>query len=165
MEPGTTFAALLGRLREAYEDSPGTKVAGVPGQVTTADWCQAQCSQVYLRLDNMFRSQVSFPNPDNTPDTCGSVMAAVWHLGVWRCVHGLDGQGYPPPVEAQTEDAVQLLDDTCRLRSAAAAFIANDLVSGKGATLLGRWTPMGPMGNCAGGYWSFTTKLGRVRPS
>ncbi len=163
-EPATTFATLLGHLRTAYADEREVRVSGVVGQTTTADWCAGACGQVFLRLDNLYRSSTQFPNPDNTPDSCGGSMTAVWHLGIWRCVHGLTTDGQPPAPEDQTTDTVQLLEDTCTLRRAVEAY-ADGLRASKGAYLLGRWTPMGPFGNCAGGYWTLTTRLGRTRPS
>ncbi len=161
MEPAATLTALLKPLREAYAEEESTRVGAVPGQVTTADWCVAACSQVYVRLESLYRSTQQFPAPDSGADTCGAVMAAVWHIGVWRCVHDLQANGAPPAVEDQTADAVMILEDTCRIREAIASYAA-ELTSRRGSYQLGRWTPIGPLGACAGGYWTLTTRLGRT---
>lgn len=146
---------LLGELAVEYPEGSDVRLTFVPGQLKVDDWCWNHCGQVYLRLDAMFESP-SFPSP-NTSTAVGSMpLAARFHVGVARCLAGPDAEGNPPPPAEQAADAAQLTDDACKLL---AALRRASATLGRGASLLGAWTPQGPLGNCGGGYWPWTGRV------
>jgi hypothetical protein len=111
------------------------------------------CGTAWVRLDSAYPS-AAFPTADPSPrGSCTSPLAYRFHVGVVRCVPGLDHGGRPPNADAMALAAQRGYDD------AGAAYRAA-LCCGerhRGETLLGPWLPVGaPDGNCAGGYWPLT---------
>lgn len=156
MTPADAALDLLEVVGAAYpKDADTLGVTLVPGQITTDDWCWAGCGTAYIRLDTMYAS-TRFPQADAEP-RCDALMAARFHVGVHRCVAGMTEAGEPPTVEQQTEDALALMDDAHRLRCAIHTLPTPRYARGR--VLLGGWTPVGPLGDCAGGFWPVTLRL------
>lgn len=152
--PASIALDLIAGVGKAYEHDDSMRVALIPGAMVPDDWCWGGCGAVFVRLDQAYAS-TRFPTPDTSP-TCTAPLAARFHVGVARCVAGMSDKGQPPSAEAQTEDALILLDDLttlrCALRDVAAAYRG-------GEVLVGAWTPVGPVGDCAGGYWAVTIRV------
>lgn len=155
MKPTDAALELVAVVGGAYEGQDGVGVAFVPGQITVDDWCWSGCQTAYVRLDTLYPS-ARFPTPDTTPADPPSKRAARFHVGIHRCVHGMDGDR-PPSAAAQTEDALAILDDAELLYCALVPWTRARF--GRGRSLIGGWTPMGPLGDCAGGYWTVTLHL------
>lgn len=141
---------------ERFDVDASVRVVAAPGRTATSDWCWAGCSTVYVRLDTAFPS-TAFPTPAAAAETCAARLAARFHVGVYRCVAGLDSQGNPPSAADQTADAFAIMDDAERLRCAITAAVRP--VVGARNMILGSWTPDGVDGDCAGGYWPVTLRL------
>lgn len=155
MTPLDALDAILSAVSAEYAADADVKVTAQPGQTTTQDWCWGGCGMVWVRLDTAFPS-TAFPTPDQAPAACGAPLAARFHVGVARCVSGMDGGGNAPDPADQYADAALILTDAGRLRTALAC--ATPAFSRKGLHLA-EWRPMGPFGNCAGGYWTVTARL------
>lgn len=111
----------------------------------------------YVRLDGMGVSTAAYPSIDAAPSGRVGPLAATFHIGVARCVSVMQDGQRPPTVAEQTAEARQFLDDARRLRKAVRCCLADTL--GSKTTLLGRWTPQGPLGGCAGGFWPVTVRV------
>jgi hypothetical protein len=156
MTPAEAALSLLDALGEAYTAQDGVSVTLVPGQITTDDWCWGGCGSAYVRLDSAYRS-TRFPAPDSGAVTGPAPLAARFHVGIHRCVAGVTEGGEPPSTLAQTEDALALLDDLCRLDAAISRWAKVN--GGRNGWVLGAWSPVGPLGDCAGGFWPVTIRL------
>lgn len=146
---------LMEVLTVLYDDDPGMRVLAVPGQIIPDDWCWSGCAAAYVRLDTSYTA-VKFPTPDIIPDPSSGLVAR-YHVGLHRCVSGMDDSGNAPPPDEQTADALAIMRDAWRIRCALKAWAKT--YHGKGGFLLGTWTPAGPLGNCAGGFWPVTIRL------
>jgi hypothetical protein len=159
MRTPDALALLLECVHNEYADDQGDveeRVVAQPGQTRTEDWCQQGCGTLYVRLDSMVPSS-PFPNPDRTVTSVSAPLAATWHIGVLRCIPGMDAQGNPPDALDQTTAAAQLAGDADKLLHAIRCCLTDHFK--RGAQVIGAWTPTGPSGDCAGGYWVLTTRL------
>jgi hypothetical protein len=140
-----------------------------PGAQVPMDHCScdgvpaASCGQAWIRLDSVFPVD-PFPRQAITlTERCAGIVVGVRvQLGVFRCVPGMDANGNPPTV-VQMANATQTQMDDMRtlLRVAMCCDIPN--VASKDARALGGYTPVGPTGNCGGGFWTITYR--RTTPS
>lgn len=157
--PGEVGGLLVERLAEAYTAEPGVRVVFVPGGNVTHDWCWSGCGMVYVRVDSIYPSQ-AFPTSDTAPAACAMPLAVRFHVGVHRCIATMTESGEPPDPAEQSADALQLLDDADTLRCAIhAAQVGNPDRIPRKQSMLGAWTPQGPLGDCAGGFWPWTVRV------
>lgn len=126
----------------------------IPGQVLVTDFVWPNCDQAWVRLDSLFPSS-QFPIPDNRPTACATPVAMRWHVGIARCVNGLDENGQSPDAPDQAADSLQIMGDAMTIRTMLCELSKS---AGRGESLLGAWQPMGPLGNTAGGWWPWTVR-------
>lgn len=155
MTPADAALELLTVVGDAYTADPTMTASLIPGQVMVDDWCWGGCGTAYVRLNTSHHS-ASFPTPVAAPSSQPAPLVAQFHVGVNRCVHGMADDGTPPTPKQLTEDALVLLEDLCTLHTALTAWIQ---AKRRGNVLLGAWTPVGPLGDCAGGFWTVTLRL------
>lgn len=158
--------ALLGCLCAHLADSPGGETCFCslyPGLTVVADYCgcnraATKCGMAWVRLDRVFPYK-TFPQPDTTSDSCGSSLAAVFELGVYRCLPTPDAKGNPPTAAEQTNATRIQLGDW---RAMDAAIKCCDALDPKN-TVRGIYTARG-QGGCGGGVLLVTTSLRRRPP-
>lgn len=114
----------------------------------------------WVRLVRLFQSSAAFPAPDAKPIACAAVLAAVLEVGVYRCMHTLDGNGEPPSVVDQTNDALMLADDAMAM---ACAVLATQAIVGR-PYVMGGYQPLAS-GDCGGGALQVTVQLVRAAPA
>lgn len=128
----------------------------VPASLVAMDFCDCagalRCGMAYVRLDTVFPSRRF---PDQTTDArCTDPLAARVHIGVTRCLPGMDTRGNPPGVVEQSEAVRVQMGDMAAIRRT----IECCFDDGR-AVLLGAYTPVGDQGNCGGGFWSATVQV------
>lgn len=105
------------------------------------------CGMTWVRLVNVY--------PANTPgaqnqqaNNCASGLGAEFEVGVLRCtpIDAIDAEEEEADALATTSD---VLADIVSLRKAIVC--CNDIP--KNESVLGTWTPMGPLGGLVGGAW------------
>jgi len=123
----------------------------VPGQVPSMDFCDcldaSACGMGWVRLDTAYPSTV-FPQQQTAARNCRTPLALSIQVGVTRCVPGLDAAGNPPDAVEQAEAVRIQMGDMLAARRAIVCCLGDHP-----AHMLGRYTPLGPLGNCAGGFW------------
>lgn len=151
--------AFLAQIEIAYDDEPNIRCVAQPGENLITDWCAGSCAMAYVRVASLGVSTTGFPETDVAGGR-GGPLAATFHLGVARCVAMMDEQGNPPAPEQQTAEARQFLTDAQTLRRVVACTILEQRPHLYTKTVgLGTWTPQGPEGGCAGGYWPVSTRV------
>lgn len=119
-----------------------------PGeQVAWDDCCDdgGVGGQLWVRCLNVFPTG-PFPQQDNDQKCGVRFTTAVLAVGVVRCAHTLDDQGNSPTAEEMNGDTLGIMDDMEDLFTA----ITQDY---HWKHTVGRWSPLGPDGGCAGGEW------------
>ena len=120
---------------------------GVPGN---------SCGQAYVNLAAMFPVD-PFPRQAIalTEQCAGVVMGVQVNAGIFRCLPGMDAHGNPPTVlQMMTATQTQMDDMRTLLRVLMCCDIPG--VPAKDGRSLGRYTPVGPNGDCGGGFWTIT---------
>lgn len=153
---GTVGLSLLELLAATYPEDTGMRVTLVAGAIIPDDWCWSGCGAVYGRLDAVYPT-TDFPVPLTHPAPPGTPLAARWAVGVHRAVAGMDNAGNPPDPVRQSNDALALMHDAWILRCALLPWVKEQ--AHRGGAMLGNWTPVGPLGDCAGGYWPVTIRM------
>lgn len=111
------------------------------------------CGTAWVRLDSAFPSS-TFPNVDNTVTFCHGPLAYRFHIGVMRCVPGLDAKGNPPTAAQLLPSSQQIMEDADMLMEVARCCFGE---LHRKQVLTGPWVPLGqPDGNCAGGFVPIT---------
>lgn len=156
--------ALMDDLRaclcEALADDETCYCALYPGPLAVADWCTCKgrgdgCGMAWVRLDRLYPSQ-QFPIIDNSATSCGSPLAVVLEVGVYRCLPTVTGQGQPPNAAAQTNAVLRQTADAAAMHKALTC--CPELSASKRPTMLGVYTPVAA-GDCGGGLWQVTVQL------
>ena len=125
------------------------------GQSVSWDYCghcdSGSCGMVYIRPGVSFAS-TNFPNADgNSRLGCEGPLAWELEVGILRCFPAFaDDDGEPSPPDELTEASLLLVEDQVAIRTAIQCCESPYL---KTKVLLD-WQPVGPSGNCVGGYWS-----------
>lgn len=146
---------LLGCAISTVSPPPGRSFIQVGGEVAWDDCCDGQ---VWVRVRSINPSTVGAQRGGVVGDPCGFPFWEVEvSVGIVRCVAVVDDDGVAPRPLVITEDAGQMLDDMAALQTAiqccAPAIPTVQRLS------IGTWTPLGPLGGCAGGEWNATLLL------
>lgn len=148
------LSATASRLNEA-ERLPGL-VHIAPGLTVAWDNCCEGEGQLWVRVVDVVPTagaNAPFPGYDTTQrGNCPALLAVQIGLGVVRCVHTIRDDGTPPTGDEMSEDGEAMLLDMGILLDT----IQCDVRALPGVLTLkiGRWTPQGPEGGCAGGEWT-----------
>jgi len=154
--------ALLTCLCDALEASPGGATcfcALVPGGPPPMDSCGCNggktpgCGTAWVRLVRTFPSAV-YPAQDTSVRSCGVQQAAVFELGVYRCLPTLGANGSPPTSVEQTQATITQTGDWAAMVTAVRCC---DTLTGKDPVLGSYET--GSLGGCGGGRLTVTTRL------
>lgn len=132
--------ALLLAAWDALPDDrkPGRSVIAPGGEVAWDNCCDGQLS---VRI-------ISAVTAYDRGQKCVTGIKVTYGVAIVRCVQSLDDRGRPPTEEQITDDGFTMIDDMCALH---AGIETTDLGH---RTVIGSWTPSGPMGGCAGGEWT-----------
>lgn len=158
------LSAAASRLNAA--EVPAALVHLAPGATVAHDSCCEGGGQLYLRVIEVYPSVgngsngVPFPQMDAAQRGVGcgiNVLAFHLALGAIRCAHVLDDSGHPPTADEMSHDAEGTMVDLALLLDTLACDLAG--LPGVMQTKIGRWTPQGPQGGCAGGEWDFYVGL------
>jgi len=147
---------VLALLEAELLSSPGGRVGAallVPGAALVMDYCGApgDCGMAFVRVDSIFPSS-RFPQPDSTPNTCGTMTAVRLQVGVLRCLPVLDEAGNPPTAIEQDEAVRVQMGDYAAIRRVVECRL------GQADYLFGAYAPIGPMGDCGGGAVMLTVR-------
>jgi len=151
---------LLGCLCAEMPDTVGGDVCWcglLPGQLVPMDYCQCEgtnCGQAWVRIVSVYPSQ-QFPRQSIDYRSCADPLAVELNAGVFRCFPGLDENLHPPTVDQQLEAVRVQMSDQAAIRRAIQCCFGTDK---KRPAILGRYTPLGPAGDCGGGYWAVTVQ-------
>lgn len=162
----TTFAtSLLDCFCHELESSPGGKPCAcevIPGQQVTMDFCgpcgSGVCGMAWVRLDSVYPS-TRFPIQVQDSSSCTVPLAARFAVGIHRCLPTIGENGDPPSAVAQTNAALIGFGDMAAGRAAVECCAAVEPWRGRDRAL-GSWTPYGPQGDCGGGFWTVTVRIG-----
>lgn len=162
---GEVLDELLRCLCTALEDTPGGAACHcsmVGGREAIADRCTCGkngCGQAWVRVDRIYAYDTDVVTPARIP-ACGSPLAAVVEVGVFRCIPTVKGNGEAPSASALTDQVLGQVADAGAL--AAAINCCTAITSRKHA--MGVYTPR-DSGNCGGGVWPVTVALSRTVPA
>ena len=81
-------------------------------------------------------------------ENCVKPLAYELEVGVLRCFPTMDDDGAMPPADVTTEAAMGLLQDQYALYQAIMC------CEGLKTKAISAWQPIGPQGNCVGGFWT-----------
>lgn len=159
VDPVGRLAALildcaLAQLEAVCELPTPGRVFLAPGLEVAHDDCCEGGGQLWVRVIE----QIPYVPPGRVVNPCGSGMKTVrYGVGTIRCVHSLDSRGHPPSAATVTADAVGGWQDANALEQMfyCCLPVEGDLF----AKNLDRYDPIGPLGGCAGGEWTITTKV------
>ena len=126
----------------------------IPGQLMPMDFCNCgseaePCGQAFVQLDSLFPS-TRLPAQVNDHTSCNAPLAMEVKVGVYRCLPGLDGEGNPPD-ESQQLEAQRIAGGDMWAAYRAMHCCLNQ--HRRMDALIGRFQPLGPAGDCGGGYW------------
>lgn len=125
------------------------------GERVSWDYCgecdSGFCGMSYIRPGNAFVAS-TFPTPDGSSRLgCAGPLAYELEVGILRCFPAFDAEdGEPNSPELVAEASLLLMEDHLAIRTAIECCESPHL---KTKTLL-EWQPVGPSGNCVGGYWN-----------
>lgn len=142
------------------------------GALVPMDSCGCGCSsangQASVQVTSIFPTS-KFPRRGVDTEyrgPCGTAVtwAADLTMTVYRCVHGLKQDGAPPTCGEMDLDARIIQADAAAMRRAFACCDWNqpDPALRPAAIIPGAWSPVPPMGNCAGGFMPVTVDLGTL---
>lgn len=126
----------------------------VPAALVAMDFCDCggtACGMGWVRLDTLYPSR-RFADP-TTDARCGDPLALRVQVGVTRCLPGMDAAGNPPGVVEQSEAVRVQTGDLLAARRAIECCWSDRTV------LLGAYIPVGPQGDCGGGFWTATVQV------
>jgi hypothetical protein len=137
----------------------------VPGDQVAMDFCDCSdaakgCGMAWVRLDQSFVGSSIFNSIYSRTALnvarCVPLLSHRVQLGVTRCMAGMDSEGNPPSDIDQHEAArIQMGDYAAMIRALNCCFPYDK----RREFLFERYIPMGPQGNCVGGYCYFTIRL------
>jgi len=138
------YATRANELLTARDIAPGRLILVAPGtQVAWDDCCKGQLWARLVRLEAA---------PVKPGTSCGpDFFIATLELGIVRCVSTVDDRGRVPSAARISEDGMSGLVDMGVLLEA--------IQCSPRTRTVGKWTPAGPNGGCAGGSWEFTVRL------
>lgn len=122
------------------------------------DGCDAL---VWINLLRTWRTN-EFPVESQSPVECTATRAALFQVGVARCVSTVDDQGWLPSADVLDQEALALLDDAHRLDRAVCQ-AARRLVHDREVALaysLGPGEPIGPEGGLVTWVQTVTFQIG-----
>lgn len=132
-----------------------------PGASVAADFCSCNgggsCGMAWVRLSSVFPSSKAFPLPDNGAADCGTVLAAVLEVGIYRCRPVPDSQGNMDPAALASAALTQAADAIYMHRAIACC----DPIRRR-PHALGTYLPAADSGGCGGGTWPVTVQLIRL---
>lgn len=124
-----------------------------PGQEVSWDYCGEchgeKCGMGYVKIVNSYRS-ANFPNPDVSVG-CTSPLVVELAVGSLRCIPVAEDDGSLPHESLMWEAGLGIMADMSAL------FVAIDCCEME--TAIGEYTPLGPLGGCAGGEWQVWVTL------
>lgn len=151
---GTFLKRVLATAEDALTDDghPLGRVHLASGEVSWDDCCDGQ---LYLRVISIFPARASL---DLDPvQSCPSMLAARFGLGVIRCAATVNDYGVAPTPEVLTNETLRIMQDASTLLGVLSCEMKHLENYGKHLKhIIGEWTPRGPEGGCAGGEWEFT---------
>lgn len=119
----------------------------------TCDSCNGStCGMAYVSVETIYPYAI-FGIEGADPGSCATMFAMRVQVGVVRCVPVADEDGNMPLPAEVTESALDLHADAFALRNAIVCCLESDMIR------LGTWTPVGPQGGCAGGFWTVDIDL------
>lgn len=137
----------------------------VPGDQVAMDYCDCSdpetgCGMAWARLDQSFVGSSIYNSVySRTALNVARCVPLISHriqLGVTRCMPGMDSEGNPPSALEQTEATrIQMGDMAATMRALNCCFPYDK----RREFLFERYLPIGPIGNCVGGYVFFTIRL------
>jgi hypothetical protein len=152
---------VLGCLCDALIYAPGGVPCAcllVPGANVAMDYCDCTnpaygCGQAWVRLDQSFAGanvyNSVYARKALQAARCVDVISHRLQIGVTRCTPGMDAQGEPPDQWDQLAAVEQQMGDFAAIRRALdCCFTLNK----RREWLFERYTPVGPSGNCVGGF-------------
>ena len=83
-------------------------------------------------------------------------------VGRVQCVAVMTDSGKAPPAAQVSSDALKVVTDMREMLTAILCDVPE--LSGVKRVKLGSWSPLGPLGGCAGGQWTLTVELGHCSP-
>jgi len=153
--------SMLACLCDALASAPGGLPCAcqlLPGDQVPFDYCDCTnpeygCGQAWVRLDQSVAAasiynSVYARKAINT-SRCVGLMAHRLQIGVTRCAPGMTAEGNPPETWQYHDAVTQQLGDFAAMRRALDCCLPLDK---RRDWLFERYQPVGPMGNCVGGY-------------
>jgi hypothetical protein len=152
---------VLGCLCDALIYSPGGVPCAcliIPGAEFVMDYCDCAspeygCGQAWVRLDQSFAGaniyNSVYARKALQSARCVDIMSHRLQIGVTRCAPGMTGSGEPPDQWDQLAAVEQQLGDFAAIRRALDCCFT---LSKRREWLFERYTPVGPAGNCVGGF-------------
>lgn len=146
------FTDLLTATREAaYRGltvKPGFAVIAPGSEVSWDECCEGM---LWVRIASA-EPRYQRGNPSGCPVTLDLEVG----VGILRCVTNLGDGGRLPNSDEITADGLVTARDMGELYNALQCFEVPNAMS----TSLGAWTPLGPQGDCAGGEWMLSVRMG-----
>jgi hypothetical protein len=139
------------------DELPKTCFCGIlPGAEVALDYSgdcgEGICGMAWVRLIAVYPSTV-VGTPNELPGNCSSLIGMDVELGIMRCISQPADDGTPPdPADLQADAALQVADLMALRKAAFCCGNEKDLV-------LGAYTPVGPVGGLAGGFWVLSLQV------
>lgn len=128
----------------------------IAGDRPSWDYCgecgRGLCGMAYIQPGRSF-AYSTFPLEDDELSACNRPLAYELQVGVIRCIPVMDNDGEPPDMNDVTDASLGFVADQHALRTAIECCDSPYLTK---LMVLGGWTPIGPTGNCVGGFWTMT---------
>ena len=138
---------LLGHAEGALDPAPGRSLVQVGQEVAWDDCCDGQ---VWTRLISITPMEGGGRAPNAL---CGvTAWQATIGVGTIRCVSVVDDRGVAPLASMITGEAEQMALDLQALQQVILCTLGT--LPNVHRVTVGNWTPLGPLGGCAGGEWT-----------
>lgn len=155
----TRVIPLLAYLANGAADiltAPVGRVVVAPG--TAEAWDDCCDGQVHVRLSSITPRYSGRPGVDKACTFLDWELTIA--LGVTRCAHTVDDNGVAPSPDLISQDAFDASQDMFELSK----FIACFQLPYAHFVAFGNWQPLGVLGGCHGGQWTFTLRLSGLGP-
>jgi hypothetical protein len=120
-------------------------------------WDECDCNgQLWVRLQTVLPAGLGQQQAGGQIQPCGvPAWAAQIGVGIIRCVASIDDSGEPPDPVQLTQDTLQASADRQIIMETMGCIVRPNLEK----LVVMNWLPLGPMGGCAGGEWTFQVQV------